>query len=359
VAETATGLWAARWRIRNRLDSLTLFWKVVIGNSLIMASGAVVGTWVTKTMLEQSNFTVATMLVMLGISFSMVVNYAIMRAAFKPLNAIQRTVDEVSHGNTRARVPKTERTDPDIDRLASTMNMMLARLEQDATTIAHHRRQIQVMSGQVLTAQEEERRRIARELHDETSQALNALLLSLEMAAETVPDPANPARQRLDASKQLATQTLDGIHKLAFDLRPTILDDLGLVASVRWYAKRQAQTYGFSIDVCVDGAEDRRLASQTEVALFRVIQEGLTNVAKHACAKLARVTLALGAGEVRVTVEDDGAGFDPAQVNSDRLGLFGIHERAALLGGSFHVDSTRGSGTRLTVVVPALPGGES
>ena len=159
TARASSGPWANGWRLRNRLDSLTLFWKVVIGNSLIMFGGAVIGTFVTKTMVEQSNFTLATLFVVIGVSFSMLVNFVIMRAAFKPLTAIQKTVDEVSSGNTRARVPEMERSDPDIDRLAGTMNMMLNRLEQDARTIDLHSQQIQVMSGQVLGAQEEERRR--------------------------------------------------------------------------------------------------------------------------------------------------------------------------------------------------------
>src|SRR5579862_3953446 len=139
------------------------------------------------------------------------------------------------------------------------------------------------MTAQILHAQEEERRRIARELHDETSQALNTLLLSIEMAQEslrTATVPGDSVQTRLEATKQLTAQTLEGIHNLAFDLRPTMLDDLGLVPSVRWYAKRQSQTYGLQIQVDAQGLDDERLPDQTEVALFRVVQEALTNVAK-------------------------------------------------------------------------------
>src|SRR5205085_18432 len=163
---------------------------------------------------QQSNLTVASVLLVLGISFSMAVNYVIMRAAFRPLDAIQHTVEQVSRGNTRARVDPLEVGDPEIVRLGGTINMMLNRL---------------------------------------------------------VPD------KRLEASKQLTAQTLDAIHNLAWDLRPTMLDDLGLEPSVRWYAKRQSDTYGFNISVDVDGLEER-LPSQTEVALFRIVQEALTNV---------------------------------------------------------------------------------
>jgi two-component system sensor histidine kinase UhpB len=352
VARAAQGLWGAGWRIRARLDALNLFQKVVIGNSLIMASGAVVGTWVTKTLVEQSNFTVATALVVLGISLSIVVNFAIMRAAFRPLNTIQGMVEEVSRGNSQARVPELDVGDPEIATLGRTINMMLDRLEQDTRTIERHSRQIQVMSAQILHAQEEERRRIARELHDETSQALNALLLSIEMAQDSLPEHDVEARQRMEASKQLTAQTLDAIHNLAFDLRPTMLDDLGLVPSVRWYAKRQSETYGVQILVEADGL-DERLPDQTEVALFRVVQEALTNVAKHANASLARVRLERRPGGIRLTVQDNGSGFDVEQAHGDRLGLFGIQERVSLLGGSLDVESKRGRGTKLTVEVPA------
>ena len=346
------GLWSAGWRIRTRLDALSLFYKVVIANSMIIITGAVLGTWVTKTLIEQSNFTVATIMVMLGISLSMTTNFVIVRAAFRPLDIIQETVDQVSRGNTRARVPELEVGDAEIARLAQTINMMLSRLEQDTRLIERHSRQIQVMSAQVLRAQEEERRRIARELHDETSQALNALLLSIEMAQETVSDQETEACQRLEASKQLTVQTLDAVHNLAFDLRPTMLDDLGLVPSVRWYAKRQSETYGLQILVDTDELGES-LPAQTEVALFRIVQEGLTNVAKHANASLARVRLRRREGEVELMVQDNGAGFDPEQVNSERLGLFGIQERVSLLGGSLQVDAGEGRGTRLTVAVPA------
>jgi len=355
VARAAMGLWSAGWRFRARLDALNLFQKVVIGNSLIMASGAIVGTWVTKTLVEQSNFTVATLLVILGVSLSLVTNFVIMRAAFRPLNTIEDTVEQVSRGNSLARVPELETGDPEIAQLGETINMMLDRLAQDTRTIERHRGQIQVMSAQVLRAQEEERRRIARELHDETSQALNAVLLSIEMAQESLRTATVPGEsvERLEASKQLTAQTLEGIHNLAFDLRPTMLDDLGLVPSVRWYAKRQSQTYGLQIQVDAQGLDDERLPDQTEVALFRVVQEALTNVAKHSGASLARVQLQRRPGGIEVTVQDNGKGFDPEQVNADRLGLFGIHERVSLLGGNLEVDSHRGGGTRLMVQVPA------
>ncbi|HEU0167380.1 MAG TPA: ATP-binding protein, partial [Chloroflexota bacterium] len=321
-------------------------------NSLIIATGATIGTYITATLALQSNLTIASVLVVIGISISVVVNYMIMRAAFRPLNIIQHTVEQVSRGNTRARVDRLEVGDPEIVQLAETINMMLNRLEQDTRLIERHSRQIQVMSAQVLRAQEEERRRIARELHDETSQALNALLLSIEMAQETVRDEETEACRRLESSKQLTVQTLDAIHNLAFDLRPTMLDDLGLEPSVRWYAKRQSDTYGLQILVDIEGLEER-LPAQTEVALFRVIQEALTNVAKHAQASLVRVNMRRLDSSVELIVADNGRGFDPDQMPGDRLGVFGMQERVSLLSGQFELHARPGRGTRLHVTVPA------
>src|SRR5207237_9700063 len=122
--------------------------------------------------------------------------------------------------------------------------------------------------------------------------------------------------------------------------------------SVRGYAKRQSDTYGFDISVDVNGLEER-LPSQTEVALFRIVQEALTNVAKHAGASRARVKLRQKDGSVQLTVADDGHGFDPEHVNGDRLGLFGMQERVSLIGGQFELDAKPGRGTRLAVTVPA------
>ncbi|MDE3077024.1 MAG: ATP-binding protein, partial [Chloroflexota bacterium] len=130
-----------------------------------------------------------------------------------------------------------------------------------------------------------------------------------------------------------------------------------LAPSVRWLAKRQMETYGLQILTAVDGLEDIRLAPHMELALFRVAQEALTNVAKHANASLVRIELSLHGQQVRLAVEDNGVGFDPAQVPDERLGLFGMEERIALLGGKLRIDSRPGHGTRLIVTAEAALAG--
>lgn len=208
---------------------------------------------------------------------------------------------------------------------------------------------------QVISAQEEERRRIARELHDETSQNLSVLAMGLETAS-AVPAGEAPTHAKLSGLKDLAVKTLDGVHRLVYDLRPSVLDDLGLPAGLRWYAESRLEPLGVRVSLMVTG-EERRLPAELETALFRIGQEAITNIARHAGA--TNVFLGLGFHDDRVTleVEDDGEGFDTA---ADRphngghgWGLLGMRERATLFGGSLEIVSTPGTGTRVEVSIPA------
>ena len=217
------------------------------------------------------------------------------------------------------------------------------------------------MRGQLLErlicAQEDERRRIARELHDETSQALTALIIGLGSVEEALPLDANESRRRLEAARGLTIQTLEEVRKIIMDLRPTSLDDLGLVPALRWYSRTQANRMGLRLTFEARGVEDR-LPPQIETALFRVVQEALTNIARHAGARSVRVEIENIESTLVMVIEDDGSGFDVersmAQGTSTRgLGLLGMKERVNFLGGSIAIDSTIGRGTRVIVRVPA------
>jgi signal transduction histidine kinase len=205
-----------------------------------------------------------------------------------------------------------------------------------------------------IDAQEDERKRIARELHDDTSQALTALLYAVERGLEG--DCAEAARADLAGMHQLVQRTLDGVHKVIFDLRPTMLDHLGLVPAVRWLA--QSRLEAKAIRVVVEApAEPPRLPPQVETALFRVVQEAITNVARHSGARNARLVLSFSPGHVSVLAEDDGVGFDVLALDlspdSQRgLGLIGMRERVELLGGRVSLDTAPGCGTRLQIEVP-------
>jgi len=203
----------------------------------------------------------------------------------------------------------------------------------------------------LLTAQEDERRRIARELHDEAGQALTALILNLEMAERAA--SAEEAR-RLERLRGIAEHTLGELRTLIYELRPTILDDLGLGAAIRWLVKEVVEPAGIRVDLNLQGL-DHRFPHQVETAIFRITQEAFNNLLKHAQASRASVAVEADGRAVTVTVEDNGRGFDPANLparSGSGLGLLGMRERAELLGGTLEVKSGPNRGTRIRGVLP-------
>jgi signal transduction histidine kinase len=210
----------------------------------------------------------------------------------------------------------------------------------------------------VIGAQEEERKRIARELHDETGQALTALAMGLAAMEEELPPGNDGIRRILVSTRDLAAQTLDDTHKLMLDLRPTLLDDLGLVPALRWYSRNSLERLGIEVNLEVQGVRER-LPAPMETALFRIVQEAITNVARHSKAKAARVRLELADSTITAEVEDDGMGFNVDEVFKGRdggLGLLGMEERAHLLGGELQLQTLPGHGTKVVLKVP-LEGG--
>ncbi len=208
--------------------------------------------------------------------------------------------------------------------------------------------------AKVISAQEDERKRIARELHDETGAMLAAVALRLDRAAAS--DSVAEMRAGLAEAKALAARTTDGVHRLIFALRPSVLDDLGLVAAIRWYAQRALEPRGIAVR-CELEAPEERLPPELETALFRAVQEALTNVARHAEAEDVLIQLSVHEGILEVEIEDDGRGFSPDEVSSAApsgrgLGLMGIRERLELVGGGATIESSPGRGTRVVLRAP-------
>ena len=201
----------------------------------------------------------------------------------------------------------------------------------------------------VVEAQENERARLARELHDETGQALTSMLLGLKSLEDRV--ETDESRTAVAELRQLVVATLQDVRRLAVELRPAALDDFGLVPAIERLAVMSGEQGGVSIDVRSD-LGDRRLPAETETALYRIAQEAMTNVLKHAEAKLVRVHLSRSGRGARLVVQDDGKGFDSGQVRDGSVGLVGMRERIALLGGRLTIESTEGAGTMLTAEVP-------
>ncbi|RME47259.1 MAG: hypothetical protein D6791_06295 [Chloroflexi bacterium] len=216
---------------------------------------------------------------------------------------------------------------------------------------------------QVVEAQENERKRIARELHDATGQSLTALSLGLRGVEKFLEREGSTAVPQVHEMCVLSSQALGELRQIIADLRPSRLDDLGLVPAIRWYLDGYQERYGIPVRLETQG-RDIRLPSRYEIVLFRIVQEALINIAKHANATQASVTLTIGPTSVRLEVADNGRGFDVrSTLRRDRdqagWGLLGMQERVALLGGDVTFDSAPDQGTRITATIPLIQGEES
>jgi signal transduction histidine kinase len=210
----------------------------------------------------------------------------------------------------------------------------------------------------LISAQEDERKRIARELHDETSQTLTALLYAIDAATEMREQSKLPSC--LDKMRRLTGSAIDGVHKLIFDLRPTMLDQLGLIAALRWYAETRLEEAGSRVEITETG-NVQRLPFALETALFRTVQEAISNIARHAGARHVGIHFDFQEHQVEIRVEDDGIGFDLRQVSASSdprcgLGLVSMEERMNAAGGEFFLTSVQGEGTTI-VLRAALAGG--
>ncbi len=225
--------------------------------------------------------------------------------------------------------------------------------QQQAREQVNHREELRRLSASVVEAREEERRRIARELHDELGQRLTALKMELSSLG-----PAAARRSqdgRIAKMLEMVDDTVAAVRRIAADLRPMMLDDLGLNAAIEWLARDAARRMGTEITVRL-GEEDPPVAPGAAIALYRMVQEALTNVARHAHATDVCIEMRQEGGELVLRVRDNGVGFPDRSTQQDgRYGLLGIRERAYMLGGRLEVDNPPGGGGRVTVRLPLAP----
>ncbi len=332
---------------------LSLFEKVILANSLMLICEALVGLWVTSHNLEAHHYLIDTSFIVFATLLGLLINVALMRASFRPLFSLLYTIRVVSAGNTHTRAKVTS-VDTEIGELAQAFNSMLDRLEQA------HREQAML----ILQAQEEERRRLALELHDESSQNPTALLIHAEILSQSlqvIPEPIatqplhEQLRQGLQQLNRLIQKTLDNIRILAQQLRPSVLDDLGLQSALRWLAEDSRERLQLPVEVQLEAVEDsirtQKHATHYETTLFRIAQESLTNVARHAHAQNVWLSLSKDQNSVSLKVHDDGCGFDPLQKHAG-LGIVGMNERATILEGTLTITSQPGQGTMVEARLP-------
>jgi signal transduction histidine kinase len=266
----------------------------------------------------------------------------------RPILDLVAATHAVAQGDFSPRVQRW--ANDEIGELSTAFNQMSASLEQAAHERAEQEKLRERYVIGVILAQESERQRIARELHDSTSQSLTSLLVGLHNLKQN-PDPT-ALPQQIDELRSVVGQTLEEVRTISWWLRPSALDDLGLVSALQHYIEDYQQRHHIQVDYVARGF-DERLPPELETSIYRIVQEGLTNIARYAQADCASVILNRRR-DIRIIIEDNGVGFDPSTIRPDNksLGLQGIRERAALFGGSLTIESKPGQGTSLFIQIP-------
>ena len=214
---------------------------------------------------------------------------------------------------------------------------------------------LKTMSRKVQASQEEERKRIARELHDEIGQTLTMIKMNLQLLQRSL--PASEADSHWSESLALTDQTLQKVRDVSLDLHPSMLDDLGLVSALRWYSDRHAQRSDITLSFQADGMQDVSIPSEVATACFRIVQEALTNVARHAHAQQVQIDLYTHTDNLYCSIKDDGTGFNvksasEAATHGHSIGVLSMKERAELTGGGLSIDSAPGKGTEVCAYFP-------
>ncbi|WP_189215339.1 MULTISPECIES: HAMP domain-containing sensor histidine kinase [Streptomyces] len=316
---------------------MSLFWRIFGLNAVVLGTATALLLWAPVTVSVPILLTEAVILVG-GLAVMLVANGALLRFGLSPLDRLTRlmsTVDLLRPGQ-RLPVPGVG-SGREISELISAFNAMLDRLEHERATA----------SGRVLLAQEAERRRIAQELHDEVGQGMTAILLVLKRAADDAPEPL---RQELQQAQEITRESLDEVRRLVRRLRPGVLDDLGLVSALTALTTEYATHTGLRVRRRFDAGLPA-LDPETELVLYRVAQESLTNVARHADAEHVEVCLRRTGEAVVLEIGDDGRGIEAV---GEGAGIRGMRERALLAGADLDITSAPGAGTRirLTTRVP-------
>lgn len=328
---------------RARFLAVPLRFKLLGANALIV--GAALAALAFGDRLAGGTLTPATVLVG-ALVLTSVVNVLLVSAALQPLSELERTASRIWHGDLQARVPTSPLADQELQRVGRTLNLLLDGLTSD-------RARMRQLASQVISAQDQERSRVARELHDSTAQTLTAAMLQIGALVRMQP-PEHAAQ--LETLRSLVAAALEEVRSLAHTIYPRVLDDLGLPAALEWLARQTRDSSALGVVVEAEVRADA-VPPAAAAVLYRVAQEALRNVVLHAEARSVQLTLTLHDDVAMLVVEDDGRGFvvDEAEKRRPGMGLFAMRERASLVNGRVAIASTPGSGTRITAEVPVAP----
>lgn len=314
----------------------------------------------------------------IGISVGLLLTWITTRQVALPLTRLTEIASDIASGDLET--PVAVQGQDEVRALSRSFESMRLRLRESLEEIEGWNRELEarvatrtlaleernkerkLLLEKIITAQEDERKRVARELHDMVGQALTGLSLTLGSAEAEVGRDPDRMRERLEALRATTSAAIEDVRRLIADLRPSVLDDLGLIQALGWYVENYLEKAGIETVAATSGS-DVDVPAHLQTALFRVLQEAITNIIKHSQAQNVSIRLDFAESTISGEVRDDGVGFDFEEVQGEELalrgvGLLGMEERINLLGGSFEVSSRPGEGTVVTFQVPLEPGSD-
>jgi signal transduction histidine kinase len=372
--------WAGAVPIRWKVIGIVITSQLILGLAIAWWVRTGLSQWLSYLLTEervslamQAGMRGVMVVTALAIAGGLVLAWILTLLLTRPLLSLAALSRRVARGDLSARSPVW--ADDEVGYLARSFNAMVDVLEESRAALMKSNAEVLASNEELrrlyenlrlkeetrvsllartVSAQEEERLRLSRELHDGVGQMLASLLVHLKLIERS----SNPAliQEKCAELRGLIVQTLEETKRLSMDLRPAGLDDLGLIDALEWYARSFERTTGIAVRLSISGF-DQRLPQPVEVQLYRIAQEMLTNISKHAGARQAELNLQLIDGNVSLSVRDDGRGFDAGRTlrdNTRGLGLLTMKERAELLGGSFQLNSAPGQGTSIGITVPVL-----
>ncbi len=347
--------WAGRVSLRQKIMGIIVAPLLILGFTIAWWVSSQLGGWLSYLLTEErvaQAMSVGMRSVVIITIFSALAGLGI--GSFltwfltRPIIDMTFVARHVRDGDLSVRAPVW--ANDEIGELGRAFNDMIASLDTSHRELERSNELRAQLLHKVVSAQEEERQRISRELHDETGQALTSLLVQLKILEKC--ETLDEVLSQVSGIRQLTQHTLHEVRRLAADLRPSALDDLGLISASESYIDNYANKSGLVVEFVPHNMDHARLPRDMEITLYRVIQEALTNILRHAKASHVRVAIERHKTQIRLSVVDDGCGFEVEQVLSGKdrgLGLLGMQERIELMGGKLTLDSHPGQGTRVDV----------